>query len=374
VGPVIGISEVLQLVSLSALIIPVIYWIGMSFGSEKIRQNDWQFESRKVTILLPMRNEEKNAIRKLESIVSEISEVDFANLLVIDSGSTDDTAEIASDFLSDVYQEKNQWEVVSWPEPGKSRAINRALANLESEIIVMTDADADVSPGWLEVVLQRLSEKEIGVVSGLENEDFSGVDKFNSYYRTKSNWLRKRESDIDSTPVLEGSIIAWDTEKIGKIQIDERVNADDAQIGMISIRKGFRSIVDRRISFQDFERKKRTIGESIRRSQGLSIVLLKNADLSFFSKRPRARWAILNAISLYVIFPWMALIFSINSVVAFYHSPEISPNWPLFSILSLIAVAFLPSGRALLIGVAISIISHFQAIVGRRHNVWNPVR
>ena len=374
VGQAIGISVILQAVSLSILLIPVVYWFLMNFRTEINGHNVSIIKSPSVTILLPMRNEEKNVIRKLESVISEIFEEDNANLLVIDSGSTDNTADIASGFLSDEFEEESRWEVVSWPEPGKSRAINRAVANIESEIVVMTDADADVSPGWLEIIIQRLSEKEIGVVSGLEDEDFSEIDKFNSYYRRKSNWLRIKESEFGSTPVLEGSIIAWDTEKIGKIQIDEGVNADDAQIGMISIRKGFRSIIDRRVSFHDFETKKRGIRESIRRSQGLSIVLLKNADLAFFPKAGGSRLAIINAISLYVIFPWVALIFSINSIIAFYHTPEISLNWPFFSILSVITVAIIPSGRVLLTGVIISLFAHFQAIVGKRYNVWNPSR
>jgi len=370
----IGITVILQAVSLSILLIPVVYWFLMSLRTEINGQNVSKIKSPSVTILLPMRNEEKNVIRKLKSVILEIVEIENANLLVIDSGSTDNTADIASGFLADEFEQESRWEVVSWPEPGKSRAINRAVAKIESKIIVMTDADADVSPGWLEIITQRLSEKEIGVVSGLEDENFSENDRFNSYYRKKSNWLRIKESEFGSTPVLEGSIIAWDTGKIGKIQIDEGVNADDAQIGMISIRKGFRSIIDRRVSFHDFETKKRGFGESVRRSQGLSIVLLKNADLAFFPKGRGSRLPIINAISLYVVFPWASLIFSINSIFAFYNEPEISLNWPFFSILSIIAVATIPSGRVLLTGVIISLISHFQAIVGKRYNVWNPIR
>lgn len=370
----IGIIVILQAVSLSILLIPVVYWFLMSLRTEINGHNVSKIKSPSVTILLPMRNEEKNVIRKLKSVILEIVEIENANLLVIDSGSTDNTADIASGFLSDEFEQESRWEVVSWPEPGKSRAINRAVAKIESEIIVMTDADAYVSPGWLEIITQRLSEKEIGVVSGLEDENFSENDRFNSYYRKKSNWLRIKESEFGSTPVLEGSIIAWDTGKIGKIQIDEGVNADDAQIGMISIRKGFRSIIDRRVSFHDFEMKKRGFGESVRRSQGLSIVLLKNADLAFFPKGRGSRLPIINAISLYVVFPWASLIFSINSIFAFYNAPEISLNWPFFSILSIIAVATIPSGRVLLTGVIISLISHFQAIFGKRYNVWNPIR
>ena len=52
----------------------------------------------------------------------------------LNSGSDDDTAKVASEFLSNSFQEMDRWEVVSWEEPGKSRAINKAIENLDSEI------------------------------------------------------------------------------------------------------------------------------------------------------------------------------------------------------------------------------------------------
>ena len=102
------------------------------------------------------------------------------------------------------------------------------------------------------------------------------------------------------------------------------MNADDAQIGFISIRKGYRAIVDRRITFRGFEGSpRRTLKESIRRAQGLSMVLIKNSYLALFGPRKNARMAIFNALFLYVIFPWVAFLFTINSVVHSRSTPEL---------------------------------------------------
>ena len=110
------------------------------------------------------------------------------------------------------------------------------------------------------------------------------------------------------------------------------MNADDAQIGFISMRNGFRSIVDERIRFGDFGESERTMSESIRRSQGLSIALLKNFDLTYKLARRGARIAVFNAIILYVIFPWLVLFYCLNSTIAFTLNPEFRYSWESLSI------------------------------------------
>lgn len=365
----------IQLVVSGPIILPILYWIWVRIMNPHESDTSVMDSSKnKVTILVPMRNEERNVIRKLDSIINEIIEIIDVEILVIESGSIDSTASIAKSFLEDSEIDDERWKVVTFPEPGKSLAINKAIEMVNSDIIIMTDCDAKVSPGWMGVLMERFADEQIGVVSGIEDESCPGLNRFNKYYRTKSNYLRMKESLYDSTPVLEGSLIAWDVRKIGKFEINAGINADDAQIGMMSIRKGFRSIIDPRIVFQNFDDKKRSVSESVRRAQGLSIVLAMNADLAIFSMRKRARLAIANAIILYSIFPWMVLIFAVNSALAFYHEPVISLNWQFLSMIATLGATTIPSGRMVLIGVYISLVAHIQALIGKRHNVWNPVR
>ena len=44
----------------------------------------------------------------------------------------------------------------------KNVALNGVLETIDSDIIVISDADAFVSPGWLETVCSRMEEREIG--------------------------------------------------------------------------------------------------------------------------------------------------------------------------------------------------------------------
>ena len=358
------------------LLVPVLYWIMINSSKPSIPEiNEVSIAEKKICVILPMRNEISNVERKLSSMIREILPHSLVELIVADSDSEDGTKDVAKEILEESALENDRWKIMSFDVRGKNVALNGVLETIDSDIIVISDADAFVSPGWLETVCSRLEEREIGVVSGIEREIIVDNQGFDHYYRGKSNRLRILESDIDSTPVLEGSIIAWKASALGAFRLNESMNADDAQIGFISIRSGYRAIVDQRITFRAFEGSpRRTLKESVRRAQGLSIVLIKNSYLAISSPRKRSRMAIFNALFLYVIFPWVAFLFVMNSVFAFSIDPRIGNNWESASIFVILVTLISRRGRFLGRGVLISILAHIQAIIGRRYQNWDPVR
>ena len=222
-------------------------------------------------------------------------------------------------------------------------------------------------------MIEALSGEEIGVVSGIEYEVDRNSEDFNTYYRRNSNFLRVMESKLDSTTVLEGSLIAWKTSALGDFQLNENMNADDAQIGLRSIRRGYRSVIDERIRFSGFDGESRSFSDSIRRSQGLSKALILNADLIFQAKGKGARM-VLNSLVLYVLFPWSIALFAVNSITALFRDPEISLNWPFFSVSIITIILISEQGRMLSKGVIISIIAHCQIVLGKSYKSWNPRR
>ena len=358
------------------LLVPVFYWIMINSSKSSTPEiKEVSLAEKKICVILPMRNEISNVERKLSSMIREILPHPLVELIVADSDSEDGTKDVAKEILEESTLEDDRWKIMSFDVRGKNVALNGVLETIDSDIIVISDADAFVSPGWLEIVCSRMEEREIGVVSGIEREILADYQGFDDYYRGKSNRLRILESDIDSTPVLEGSILAWKASALGSFRLNERVNADDAQIGFISIRRGYRAIVDQRITFRGFEGSpRRTLKESVRRAQGLSVVLIKNSDLAISSPRKSARMAIFNALFLYVIFPWVALLFTMSSVMAFWIDPRIGNNWESFSIFAILVTLISRQGRFLGRGVLISMIAHIQAIIGRRYQNWDPVR
>ena len=366
---------ILQILLVVFISIPVLYWASMRiFTVPRDRNESKGDENQRICVILPMRNEEKNVERKLMNTLSEIVQYKSADLFVAVSGSNDGTMQIATEFLNSSDLEVERWKVMEFDTPGKNFALNQTLKKVNCDIIVVSDSDAYISGGWMEVVINRLSDSNIGVISGVEDGKSSGLKGFQRYYRSNSNWLRIRESEVGSTPVLEGSLIAWNSERMGSFSLDENVNADDAQVGMIAMRKGLRAVVEQRISFKNFDQEGRFFSESIRRSQGLSIVLANNVDLVFSGGNFRNSIAILNAIFLYIIFPWAVLLLSINTILAISISYPNESDWSLISGIFFSISAIAPQVRMVLLGVLISVISHVQIILGKRYNVWNPNR
>ena len=105
-----------------------------------------------------------------------------------------------------------------------------------------------------------------------------------------------------------------------------------------------------------------------------SIALLKNADLVISGPRKGPRMAIFNALFLYVIFPWAAILFTLNSLIAYSFNPEFGYSWESFSVAAIILTLITRQGRFVAKGIFISILAHIQAVTGRRYQSWEPVR
>ena len=84
----------------------------------------------------------RRALASLSAL--EIPEGARLELLVVDNGSGDETPAVLREHASAL-----PLRVVTEPEPGLSRARNRAAGEARGELIVWTDDDVLVEPGWL---------------------------------------------------------------------------------------------------------------------------------------------------------------------------------------------------------------------------------
>jgi len=115
-----------------------------------------------VSIVIAARNEEAFLERCLESLTSQTYPPDRLEIIVVDDDSTDRTKEIIASF-----------EAVTYLRPAaqfadyaaKKRPLATGIAAARGEIILTTDADCTVSPGWAETIVAEFNE-DVSVVLG----------------------------------------------------------------------------------------------------------------------------------------------------------------------------------------------------------------
>ncbi|MHA2503767.1 MAG: glycosyltransferase [Candidatus Kariarchaeaceae archaeon] len=122
-------------------------------------------ESRKVSIIIPARNEETNIGRCIESLTQQT----YANteIIVVDGRSEDRTREIAASFI--------QVTVVDEPERpegwvGKPWACYHGYQQASGDILLFTDADTYHTPDALRQTVKQLQSS--GLVTVLTSQEF----------------------------------------------------------------------------------------------------------------------------------------------------------------------------------------------------------
>ena len=111
-----------------------------------------------VSIVVPAYNESVLIARTVASLAA--SEYQDFDLVVVDDGSVDDTAEIVERLGLE------RVRVVRQRNEGKAAALNTGIRLTKGEIVVMVDADTIFEPETLRRLVQPFADREVGAVSG----------------------------------------------------------------------------------------------------------------------------------------------------------------------------------------------------------------
>ena len=372
IGEVISLSVLISAFFYS--IMAIRFFIASKNTSSLVAQSE-EPSSRRILVILPFRDEEKNLQSTLDGLIPEILSDIGCMLVLVNSASSDDGPELAQRILEESGLERREWRIINLEVPGKGVALNAGMSEYSAgDIVVMIDADAVISKNSLISMRQWLSNEEIGAVSAQES---ILPGKYMSEYKVRSNLLRSYESSIGSTPILEGSLLAWDPRRIGWESFDENSNADDSQVAFSAIRSGHRSIVDSKIKYFDGRKSDtRTFSKFVRRSQGINKQLIFNIDLLWKSKQRNFRTTMVSNILLHVIIPWCTLVFLIIPFPIFLWEIHFDNSSLLIASLSPSSIYFLSqfssNGRALTIGSIATIIGQFRILLRRRSPHWVP--
>ncbi|HRP71895.1 MAG TPA: glycosyltransferase family 2 protein [Luteimonas sp.] len=144
-----------------------------------------------ISIILPAKNEAEGLRRTLPALRERMPE---AEIIVVDDGSTDDTAAVSAGFGA---------RVLSSPySMGNGAAIKRGARAASGGILVFMDADGQHDPACIEALLAKLDEGYDMVVGARDWAGQAGVHRgaANAFY----NWLASRMTGFDVKDLTSG--------------------------------------------------------------------------------------------------------------------------------------------------------------------------
>lgn len=140
----------------------VLLIIRYAFGWSKLKKLSLEHSSKKVSVIIALRNEESQIDYLLKSLQSQIYPTDKLEFILVNDHSTDATLELLQQSAMENLQ------IVNMPdgEFGKKNAIKKAVALAEGDIILASDADCSFSPNWVRAMVSYFSNANVMLVSG----------------------------------------------------------------------------------------------------------------------------------------------------------------------------------------------------------------
>jgi poly-beta-1,6-N-acetyl-D-glucosamine synthase len=203
----------------------------------------------KVSILIAAYNEEKVIKSKIENCLEIDYPSDLLDVWIASDGSSDGTNEIVKDYVKN----NPSIHLIELPRTGKSGAINKAIIQIKSEIVVFSDANTIYNQNSIKKLIVHFADPKIGCVCGRlvyrnPGEVVSG--KGESFYWRYETALKKLESKIGYIAGANGSIYAIRRSLFEPLPA-KTIN-DDFTISMKIVEKGFKSVYeDNALAYED---------------------------------------------------------------------------------------------------------------------------
>jgi cellulose synthase/poly-beta-1,6-N-acetylglucosamine synthase-like glycosyltransferase/spore germination protein YaaH/peptidoglycan/xylan/chitin deacetylase (PgdA/CDA1 family) len=207
----------------------------------------------RVAVLIPAYNEETVIVRTIRSVLNS----DYKNLhvIVIDDGSTDRTAEVATAAYAQAIA-AGRVQVLTKRNEGKAAALNYALERMNEEIYVGIDADTVIATDAISQLIPHFQDPAIGAMAG----NAKVGNRLNLWtrwqaleYITSQNFERRALDLFHVVTVVPGAIGAWRTAPVraaGGYPLN--TVAEDADLTMNILEQGFKvDYEDRSLAFTE---------------------------------------------------------------------------------------------------------------------------
>ena len=247
-----------------------IYFLRYCNGLTKYKDSDFDINIDRtylptISIVIPTYNEALVIEDKIKNTLTLNYPPEKIEIILIDSASTDGTADIAQRF--DQIRTIRQTE-----RRGKSAALAEVFKVTTGDIIVITDADAILDKNVLSKAMPYLADKTVGAITGkqiLINPNETISQKSEQTYREFFDIIRTAESKLGYTMIFNGPFMAFKQEVLEAPS--ENSVADDTEMAIKVIEKGYRTLyVPEALFYENIPLSNRSrIEQKERRAQGL---------------------------------------------------------------------------------------------------------
>ena len=226
-------------------LLPFIYYLSM----KKIATNKtWNLSLDSnyipnVTMIISTFNEARVIRKRLENLEKLDYPVDKLQVIIVDSASTDGTAEIANEYVT---KGNFPFDVLVLREKerrGKANALNFALQQAEGEVIATSDADSFWDPSALKKALPFLASPQVGALTGREvitNIDQNVHTLAEEYYGDFNRTIRLGESKLHSTLIFQGEFSLYKRSALKRFE--DKKGSDDIGTVINILSEGYRTI------------------------------------------------------------------------------------------------------------------------------------
>jgi peptidoglycan-N-acetylglucosamine deacetylase len=196
------------------------------------------------TILVPAYNEGKVVARTISSILA----AGYRNVevLVVDDGSTDDTAEVTRAIAA----VEPRVRLLQKVNGGKAHAANFGLEHAQGEIVIAVDADTLVTHGSIERLVAHFADPDVTAVCG--NVEVGNVNSWLTRFQaieyvTSQNFDRRAFALLNCVSVVPGALGAWRRDKVRAVGgYSADTLTEDADLTLTVLQAGGRIVYEPR--------------------------------------------------------------------------------------------------------------------------------
>jgi cellulose synthase/poly-beta-1,6-N-acetylglucosamine synthase-like glycosyltransferase len=190
-----------------------------------------------ITVVIPAYNEERHLGRRLENVLASDYPRELMEVIVVDDGSTDRTAEVAREF-----EDEGVRLIRSEERRGKIYVQKMAFSEANADIVCITDATVVTPPDALRKLASHMADAQVGAVSArirVRNRDVNYLTRVAQFLFDIQNAQKFGESMLDSAAGLFGQFSLVRREAVGDFSTD--VIYEDREFGIALRERGFRA-------------------------------------------------------------------------------------------------------------------------------------